>query len=55
VKYLKEARSMLITAVLVICAMNILMAIITPWLPLILGLLVVGTAGWFWYGRATRL
>ncbi|MDQ0923295.1 ABC-type nickel/cobalt efflux system permease component RcnA [Pseudarthrobacter sp. W1I19] len=54
-KYLKEIRTMLLTAVLVVVMMNILMAIIQPWLPVILVCLVVVTAGWFFYSRATKL
>ena len=55
VKYLKEVRTMLLTAVLVVLLMNILTAIIQPWLPYLLVGLVVVTVGWFFYGRATRL
>lgn len=54
-KYLNEIRTMLLTAVVVVMAMNILMAIIQPWLPLILVCLVVLSAGWLFYSRATRL
>lgn len=54
-KYLKEVRTMLLTAVLVVLLMNILTAIIQPWLPFLLVGLVVVTVGWFFYGRATRL
>lgn len=54
-KYLKEVRTMLLTAVLVVLLMNILTAIIQPWLPFLLAGLAVTTVLWLWYGRATRL
>ncbi|MDQ0672983.1 1,4-dihydroxy-2-naphthoate octaprenyltransferase [Pseudarthrobacter siccitolerans] len=54
-KYLKEVRTMLLTAVLVVLLMNILTAIIQPWLPFLLIGLVVATVAWLFYSRATRL
>lgn len=54
-KYLKEVRTMLLTACLVVVTMNILQAIIQPWLPFLFAALAVVTVLWLWYGRATRL
>jgi hypothetical protein len=54
-KYLKEARTMLVTALVVFLAMQVLVQIIQPYVPLILGAIVVITVGWFVYSRATRL
>lgn len=54
-KYLKELRTMLVTALVVFLAMQLLVAIIQPYIPIILAGIVVITVGWFFYGRATRL
>lgn len=54
-KYLKEVRTMLLTALVVFLAMQVLVAVIQPYIPLILGAIVVLTVSWFFYSRATRL
>ncbi|WP_285250214.1 hypothetical protein [Pseudarthrobacter sp. fls2-241-R2A-168] len=54
-KYLREVRSALITAVLVFVAMQFLVAAMQPYLPLVLIGIVAITVGWMLYARATRL
>lgn len=54
-KYLKELRTAPVTALLVFLAMQFLVQIIQPYVPVILGAIVVITVGWFVYSRATRL
>jgi hypothetical protein len=55
VKYLKELRTMLVTALVVFLAMQLLVAVIQPYIPIILIGVVVITVGWFFYSKATRL
>ncbi|MET3348988.1 UNVERIFIED_ORG: fatty acid desaturase [Arthrobacter sp. UYEF1] len=54
-KYLREVRAALVSAVLVFCAMQFLVAVMQPYLPLILIGIVVITVGWMLFARATRL
>ncbi|GAP53460.1 hypothetical protein AHiyo6_00250 [Arthrobacter sp. Hiyo6] len=54
-KYLKELRTMLVTALVVFVAMQVLITIIQPYVPVILGAIVVITVSWLVYGRITRL
>lgn len=54
-KWLKELRTMLLTALVVFVAMQLLVAVVQPYLPVILVCIVVITVGWFFYSRATRL
>jgi len=54
-KWIKELRAALITALVVFLAMQLLIQIIQPFIPMILIGIVVITIGWFVYSRATRL
>ncbi|SDP33985.1 hypothetical protein SAMN04487914_108130 [Arthrobacter sp. ok909] len=54
-KYLKELRTMLVTALAVFILMNFLVQVIQPYVPIILIGVVVITLGWYAYSRATRL
>ncbi len=54
-KYAKGLRDALITAVVVFLAMQVLVQIITPYIPMILIGVVVISVAWVFYSRATRL
>lgn len=54
-KYLKELRAMLFSALAVFLMMQLLIAIIQPYIIFILVGLVLTVVGMMLYGRATRL
>jgi uncharacterized membrane protein YccC len=54
-KWMQEIRTTLVTALVVFVAMQLLVAVIQQYIPIILIGIVVLTVGWFVYSRATRL
>ncbi|MDN4611450.1 hypothetical protein [Arthrobacter burdickii] len=55
VKYLKEVRATLFAILAIFLAMQLVVAVIQPYIVYILVGLVVLTVGWFFYSRGTRL